>query len=1093
MATFADAVEAYGRNVKKKLSGPGEREALISGPISELIEQAGDALGVQVSTHDQIREQDGSVRPDFGISVNNVLSGHVEVKAPGVSLDPSSYGKTTHNAKQWERLRRLPNLLHTNGLEWRLWRFGELVGKPVWFHATKLDDPPHPLLAAPAAESLFSDFLQWSPAPITSVARLVEVLAPLARLLREEVLVALQSEHRAAKQGADVAALPFSGIARDWRSMLFPRAKDAEFADGFAQTVVFAVVLAISDGEDIKGRRLSWIARRLQSKHGLMGRALDLLTEHIDKTPVALAIDTITRTLSAVQWNSVAAGRSDVYLHLYEHFLDVYDSEMRRATGSYYTPVEIVDEMVRLTDDALKLYLGKDRGLRSAAVSIVDPAMGTGTYPLSVLRHVGQEAAEEYGLAARGEAISSAVERTYGIEIQSGPFSVAELRISQLMNDEGASFPQNGLNLFVADTLEDPESGSDSQLSYSLQLIARQRQLANRMKREENIQVCIGNPPYKERAAGLGGWIEKGSENSSTPMDGFKYPGNGSHEFNLKNLYVYFWRWATWKVFESTDRPTVTDGGSGVITFITATGYLTGPGFKGMRNYLRRHCSHGWIINVTPEGKRPPSNRAIFNIETPVAIGMFLRDTTTSPDDPATIKYRAITGTRKEKYAKLAQVTLDDDGWSLCRADWTAPFTPASGTLWDEFPALEDLLPWRSTGVTPNRRWVVSASRGELEMRFRELLAEDDPERQKELLKTTRDRTIEKKVTPLPGADTEQLTHVSLKDQQLLTDLKTVRIGWRPFDNQYVIADSRLLDMPRPPLWSARSVPNQVFLVEQHSIHPGVGAAVAFTAFMPDINYFNNRGGRVMPRLHPNGSLNCATNLDVALRDLVDGSADDLFAYIAGISGHQGFVEEFDNELSTPGVRIPITGDSKLWRRAVDLGRQIMWCYTLGQYGDRPDLRESPSYDTPMQGGLPTKFTYSESTHQLFLGGGVWSNVAPEVRLFKHGGKVVLDEWLDSRSAKPSWKITSPLDRHKPTVFEPQWAIELTEILRALTGLTSLASQQRDLLSSVLTAPTLSRSQLASHGVVWPVSKGDREVRYASSVEPTGRQLSIGE
>ena len=41
--------------------------------------------------------------------------------------------------------------------------------------------------------------------------------------------------------------------------------------------------------------------------------------------------------------------------------------------------------MVRLTDSALKSHLGKPEGLRNPHVSIVDPAMGTGTYPLSVL------------------------------------------------------------------------------------------------------------------------------------------------------------------------------------------------------------------------------------------------------------------------------------------------------------------------------------------------------------------------------------------------------------------------------------------------------------------------------------------------------------------------------------------------------------------------------------------------------------------------------------------------------------------------------------------------------------------------------------
>jgi len=77
--------------------------------------------------HDEVSELDGSVRPDFAIRVGGLITGHVELKAPGTSLDPASYGASTHNFRQWQRLRKLPNLLHTNGTEFRLWRSRRVV------------------------------------------------------------------------------------------------------------------------------------------------------------------------------------------------------------------------------------------------------------------------------------------------------------------------------------------------------------------------------------------------------------------------------------------------------------------------------------------------------------------------------------------------------------------------------------------------------------------------------------------------------------------------------------------------------------------------------------------------------------------------------------------------------------------------------------------------------------------------------------------------------------------------------------------------------------------------------------------------------
>src|SRR5699024_431776 len=159
------------------------------------------------------------------------------------------------------------------------------------------------------------------------------------------------------------------------------------------------------------------------------------------------------RALSAADWDRISAGRQDVYLHLYENFLSAYDPNLRKKSGSYYTPTEVVDAMTRLTDEALKHYLQVEQGLASNNIAVIDPAMGTGTYPLSVLRHVARDA-EDYGAGAVSDAVSSAAQRLYGIELQSGPFSVAELRLTQAVRDLGGELPEKGLNLYVADTLE---------------------------------------------------------------------------------------------------------------------------------------------------------------------------------------------------------------------------------------------------------------------------------------------------------------------------------------------------------------------------------------------------------------------------------------------------------------------------------------------------------------------------------------------------------------------------------------------------------------------------------------------------------------
>src|SRR5215213_8438739 len=184
-----------------------------------------------------------------------------------------------------------------------------------------------------------------------------------------------------------------------------------------------------------------------------------------------------------------------------------------------------------------------------------------------------------------------------------------------------ATVPPDALRLFLADTLHNPY-GEEAHIFASLEPIARSRQAANKIKREEPVMVVIGNPPYRERARGLGGWIEQGNPQASQqpPLDAFRAPHNGRYEKTLLNLYAYFWRWGIWKVFDAHP-----EAPAGIVAFISSAGYLAGPGFRGMREYLRRQTDEGWVIDVSPEGLRPPVPTRIFpGVQRPLAIGIFV-------------------------------------------------------------------------------------------------------------------------------------------------------------------------------------------------------------------------------------------------------------------------------------------------------------------------------------------------------------------------------------------------------------------------------------------------------------------------------------
>jgi predicted helicase len=289
---------------------------------------------------------------------------------------------------------------------------------------------------------------------------------------------------------------------------------------------------------------------------------------------------------------------------------------LRKRTGSYYTPPEVVSAMVNLVDEALRGPLfERPAGFASPDVVVADPAVGTGTFLLGVLRRIAATVTEDQGAGAVRGAIEAAAKRIIGFEIQFGPFAVAQLRlIAELQALMGkTSLPH--LRLFITDTLGNPFI-EEERLGQTYEPIAVSRRDANRVKKQERITVVIGNPPYKEKAEGRGGWIEKGSGGKLVaPLDRWRPPpdwGVGAHLKHLKNLYVYFWRWAAWKVFGSgnyaaTGNPDQDE--EGIVCFISVAGFLNGPGFEKMRSDLRASCSEIWVVDCSPEVINPMCRR----------------------------------------------------------------------------------------------------------------------------------------------------------------------------------------------------------------------------------------------------------------------------------------------------------------------------------------------------------------------------------------------------------------------------------------------------------------------------------------------------
>lgn len=1084
---LAETVSTFGAACKDKLNGPGEPEDAIRSPLEALLTSVGSELGLVVIPHGEAALKELGVRPDYAVRVDGAITGYIEVKKPKLSIDPADFHGA--NLKQWTGLKDLPNLLYTNGSDWRLYQNGALVAEAALDKDLRKDGSALKV-PGPEFEHALRSFFHWNPVPITSVARLVTVIAPLCRQLRAAVVEQLADERKAAKVDAEDSNQLFTALARDWRNLLFPTADDDTFADGYAQAVTFALLLARTEDIDLAGKGLHEIGQKLGPDHSLMGKALQILTDGVPARFEA-TLDMMVRVVGAVDWPQIRAAKADAYLHLYEDFLGEYDEELRKQSGSYYTPREVVAQMVRLTDEVLRTRLGCDQGYLSPNVLTVDPAMGTGTYLHAVIKHVADQIAETTGPGAQSAAIGELAEKLVGFELQMGPFAVAELRASDLLKRYGATVPHGGMKMYVTNTLDDPHL-EQTQLAAGYEPIAKSRRAANKIKASTPVTVVIGNPPYRERAQDEGGWVERGALNVTAPLDSFRLEGNGRFEYVLKNLYVYFWRWAAWKVFDAHP-----DDSHGVVCFITTSGYLRGPGFKGMRRYLREVCDEGWIINVSPEGMRPDVPTRVFpGVQQPLAIGIFVRKSNAGTTEPASIRYTEVTGRRAGKYAKLQELTLDGSQWRAARTGWEAPFTPAALSEWDDYPALGDLLPWHAPGIKPNRTWVYAPAPAILRARWASLISESDPEAKRAKFKPSDSRDLDSVVDPLAGAH----KHSGTIGAETGACPEPLRVGFRSFDRQWIIPDSRLMHRPSPELWDARRA-GQIFLVEHHAIALSSGPGVVYSGLIPDMHFFKgSEGGRVLPMLHPDGTPNLAPGLVEAIEAIFGASIDpqEVAAYIAGVVSHPAFTARFSDELVTPGIRVPITADPQLWAEAVALGQQVIWASTYGTVfhnavAGRPqgsvvypagDPRR-PKMLKQLGNAMPETIRYDTDSETLHVGEAMFGPVPERVWLYDTGGMPVVNKWFSYRKAKPGGKKTSLLDGIHAEGWPLDWIQEFLELLTALRRLVELESAQSDLLERVLLSTTITVSDL-TQASVFPVSAQAGKIRRTLSTENAG-------
>ena len=1049
---------------------PGDAEDQLKSHLRPFIETAAAALGfmpVVVKTESRVADVGG--RPDLGVDLRGALTGHMELKAPGRGANPNRF--RGHDRQQWNNFKNLPNLIYTDGLSWTLFRTGERIDSVRLRGDLTVDGPGAVTLAdARLLGDLLQTFFTWQPIVPTTAQQLAEALAPLARLLRRDVLAALNDQDSAIAQ-----------LRRDWQSTLFANADPPQFADAYTQTLTYALLLARLDGLVAVGS--GDLAQDLLRRRGhtLLADVLRTLADPQARRETSTPVELLERVIEAIDVDQLRRGDSDPWLYFYEDFLAAYDPRLRRNRGVYYTPVQVVRAQVRLVGELLRERFGKDLTYADDDVVTLDPAAGTGTYPLAVIEHALDVVAERLGPGAVPSHASALARNVHAFELLVGAYTVAHLRVSERIQAHDGVLPEDGAHVYLTDTLESPRAATPGLMALSLRALIGERERARRIKADTRVLVCLGNPPYDrqeidpddEETQRKGGWVRFGEPDSQSDAPGDARPlledfldpvrqaGAGGHLKNVYNDYVYFWRWALWKVFDNT-------GGPGIVSFITAASYLRGPGFAGMREVMRRTFDELWIIDL--EGSPGPrTTENVFAIRTPVAIAVGVRHGPPAPDEPALARYVRLTGTTDNKLERLDGVRgFDDLEWQACFQGWHEPLLPEGSGDYYAWPLVTDLFPWQYSGVQAKRTWPICPDVETLGRRWQALLNASD---RRAAMRVTSQNQLDRSTSDLLTGN----ELMRLRDVPTGTDpASVVPYAYRSFDRQWLLADSRLLDRPRPPLWHAHSG-RQVYLTSLLTGVLGMGPAATVSAHIPDLHHFRGSyGGKdVIPLwCDPQAS---EPNVTAGLLEKIEESLGrattpaELFAYAYALLVSPDYVERFSEELTVPGPRLPVTKDPELFHRAADLGSELIWRHTYGERFTGPDRGQgsvpqgTARCERPVGETLdayPEGFKYNENTQTLLVGIGQFAPVSREVWQFSVSGFAVVRSWLGYRMRDGAGRKSSPLDDMRPQRWTAQFTRELLELLWVLEATVERQPALAQLLADVVAGPCFSADEL---------------------------------
>ncbi len=694
--------------------------------------------------HEPKREQ-GS-QPDFRISFQGLNIGYVENKKAGTNLS-----QLLKDPQILKYLELNPNLMLTDYLNF-MWVGKDENNAPFIkkeIAIASLDELSKPLNPNPQIEreliEIFRDFFNHEAVPITNAKDFATHLSLRTKYLKD-ALIKYQEKAQV------------SSIFNNFKEYLYEELSFEDFSDALAQTLTYSLFLAKLN-HPFEKINLDNVRSSIPKNFAVIREMADFLKKLDEIKEIQWLLNEILSSINHVDMDSIIKDLNDdkdPYLHFYETFLSAYDPKLRESKGVYYTPDSVVKFIINALDSLFKKHfkdapLGLKSALDNENIKLLDFATGTGTFLLEAFRKALEtRKTSDGGISTREDKYQNLLKQFYGFEYLIAPYVIAHLNLSQAFKEEFKKplKENDALKIILTNTLIQP---SEIVAIRGLNpIFENELKNAQEIKKDENILIITGNPPYSGASSnkGLFEWevkatygiepefqtieIEKNkklTDKIKTHLNNIQTRKQGDkdalkeEENKLKDLHSKYklkneknpkWLLDDYVKFMRFAQNKIESLGHGLFGFISNNAFLDNPTFRGLRRSLLECYDELYILNLhgnarkkeeTPEGAKDEN---VFNIKQGVSINLFVKKAQTTKQK---IFYYDVYGQRAEKYAFLAQNDLNSIEW--LEITKRAPFyllLPQETPLLDEYEqgfSVQDMFQVGSTGICSQRDHVV--------------------------------------------------------------------------------------------------------------------------------------------------------------------------------------------------------------------------------------------------------------------------------------------------------------------------------------------------------------------------------------------------